>query len=357
MTGRRRAGSVPWVIVLTSDQMPAAPFAAPPRRAGRFLSTVVLAGTVAVAGTAGTLIAARSAIDTVTRVPDVAGVLSAPSPTVENFLLVGSDSRANSDPTSPDYGGIGSESDVQGTRSDTIMVLRRDRATGDASLLSIPRDLYVDIPGHGSDRINSAFNYGPSVLVQTVQQSLGLPVHHYVEVDFSGFKALVEAIGGVEMCFWYPTRDTNTGLDIPVPGCYVLDGVQALAYARSRHYEELREDGEWHVDGTADIGRTKRQQAFVNEALDTALEKVKVNPFVAGDVLTSGAAALRIDDELDVLAAASSLRTAVDAGLEPWSLPVYGETVDGKAVLLLGDGADALLAYFRGEGPAPAPAA
>jgi anionic cell wall polymer biosynthesis LytR-Cps2A-Psr (LCP) family protein len=136
----------------------------------------------------------------------------------------------------------------------------------------------------------------------------------------------------------------------------VLDGVQALAYARSRHYEEFR-DGEWHEDGTADIGRTKRQQQFVKTALDSALTKVKSNPFVAGDVLTSSGSAIRLDDELDVLSAAASLRSAVGTGIETWSLPVYGDTIDGAAVLQLGDGADALLAYFRGDGPAPAPAA
>lgn len=325
------------------------------RRPNRLLSVVLVTGLLAVAGTTGTLIAAREAIDTVQRVPGVADVLSPPDGNVENFLLVGSDSRAGADPNSPDAPGIGSEADVQGSRSDTIMVMRRDRATGVASLLSIPRDLWVDIPGRGSSRVNSAYNDGPAVLVQTLQQSLGLPIHHYVEVDFFGFKDLVEAIGGVEMCFMLPTRDVSTGLNIPLPGCFVLDGVQALAYARSRHYQEFR-DGDWHEDGTADIGRTKRQQLFVNTALTTALTKVKSNPFVAGDVLTSSGSAIRLDDELDILSAVSSLRGAVEDGLETWSLPVRGETINGNAVLQLADGSDVLLAYFRGDGPAPAPA-
>ena len=326
------------------------------RRPNRFLSVVLVTGLLAVAGTTGTLIAARKAIDTVQRVPGVAEVLSPPNGNVENFLLVGSDSRAGADPNSPDASGIGSEVDVQGSRSDTIMIMRRDRATGVASLLSIPRDLWVDIPGRGTSRVNSAYNDGPAVLVQTLQQSLGLPIHHYIEVDFFGFKDLVEAIGGVQMCFLLPTRDVSTGLNIPLPGCFVLDGVQALAYARSRHYEEFRE-GDWHEDGTADIGRTKRQQHFVNTALTTALTKVKSNPFIAGDVLTSSGSAIRLDDELDILSAISSLRGAVEDGLETWSLPVRGETINGNAVLQLADGSDVLLAYFRGDGPAPGPAA
>lgn len=317
------------------------------------LSVLVIA-VFAVAGVAGTLIATRSAIATVATVPDVAGVLSPPSDTVENFLLVGSDSRANSDPNSPDYGGIGSEVDVTGNRSDTIMLLRRDKATGDAALLSIPRDLWVDIPGKGFDRINSAYADGPPVLVQTVQDALGLPVHHYVEIDFSGFKQLVDAIGGVELCFFYPTRDTHTGLDVPEPGCHIADGIEALAYARSRYFEQYI-DGEWKVDGTADIGRTKRQQDFVDRALRGALAEVKANPFVAGDLLEAGGSAVRVDDELDLLQTASSLRPAVDTGLATWSLPVVGKKIDGKSVLQLGDGAPAVLDWFAGRGPEPAP--
>jgi LCP family protein required for cell wall assembly len=340
--------------VLTYDERPASAPAVvrPPRRFG---VTVVLTLLIAGAGTAGTLAATRSAIDGVPRVPGVAEVLSPASATVENFLLVGSDSRAGVDPNAPDAAGIGTEADVDGTaRSDTIMVLRRDKATGQAALLSIPRDLWVAIPGRGDSRINAAYNSGPATLVQTVQQSLGIPVHHYIEVNFSGFKQLVDAIGGVEICSFDPFRDVHTGLYVAEGGCHLLDGVQALAYARSRYYEVYK-DGEWHVDGTADIGRTKRQQQFVSIALTTALAKVKANPFIAGEVLTSSSSAISLDEELDVLHAASTLRVAVDAGLATWSLPIYGENIDGNAVLLLADGAEELLAYFRGDGPAPAP--
>jgi LCP family protein required for cell wall assembly len=317
------------------------------------VSIVLVAGAIAAAGTAGTLVAARSAIDTIARTPGVAAVLSPPSSSIENYLLVGSDSRAGADPDSPDAGGIGTEADVSGSRSDTIMVLHRDKATGVASLLSIPRDLWVEIPGRGRSRVNAAYNDGAAVLVQTVQQSLGLPIHHYMEVDFFGFKDIVDALGGVEICFEYPAQDTNTGLYVAQPGCTVLDGVQALAYARSRHYEEYRDD-EWHLDGTADIGRTKRQQHFVETALNAALAKVKANPFEAGDLLTAIGPAIRLDDEVDVLSTAASMRTAVQKGIATYSLPVRGENVNGNAVLQLADGSDAVLAFFRGDGPAPA---
>ena len=156
------------------------------------------------------------------------------------------------------------------------------------------------------------------------------------------------------MCFPYPTRDFNTGLDIPVAGCHLLNGTQGLAYARSRYYEELREDGQWRTDPTSDLGRSTRQRDFVNRCLQTAVAAVKADPFRAGELATAMMSAIRIDTALDPLDAAGSLRSAVDAGLGTYALPVYGETIDGAAVLRLGDGAETVLAYFRGTGPPPA---
>jgi LCP family protein required for cell wall assembly len=316
---------------------------------------LAMTAVVGVLGATGVLIAARKSIDSVGRVPDVSKHLSPGGSSIENFLLVGSDSRAGEDPSAPDVAGIGTSADVSGNRSDTIMILRRDKATGTAALLSIPRDLWVQVPGHDSKRrINSAFNDGPEVLVETLQQELGLPINHFVEIDFSGFKSLVDALGGVQICVNYATRDVSTGLNIPEPGCSILDGVQALAYARSRHYEEYRDD-KWHEDPASDIGRTKRQQQFVNLALQKALDRIKVDPFSAGRLVTAIGSSLRVDDELDPISAAASLRSAVDGGIATYSLPVVGKTISGNAVLLLGDGSDAVLAYFRGQGPAPAP--
>ena len=329
----------------------------PRRRRSRVPTLLALAVVTTVACAAGALAAARRTVHEVARVDSVSAVLSPAHASVENFLLVGSDSRVGADPNSPDAGGIGTVNDVGGSaRSDTIMVLRRDRATGSLALLSLPRDLYVQIPGRtDKTRINAAFNDGPGTLVQTVQQDFGIPIHHYIEIDFFGFKRLVDAMGGVEICFDAPTRDVNTGLDIGGAGCFVLDGVQALAYARSRHYESFR-DGDWHEDPTSDLGRVRRQQDFVNRALQAALRRVESNPFEAGPVVRAIGDALRVDDRLDVLATASALRGAVGAGLATYSPPVVAKTVQGNAVLLLGDGAEPLLAFFRGDGLAPASA-
>ncbi|MGZ4723395.1 MAG: LCP family protein [Ilumatobacteraceae bacterium] len=331
------------------------PEVVPRSRRRRLPSLLAMTALVGVLGATGMLIAARRAVDSVARVPDVAATLSPSGSSIENFLLVGSDSRAGIDPNAPDVGATGTQADVSGHRSDTIMILRRDTSTGDASLLSIPRDLWVQVPGHdGKRRINSAFNDGPQVLVQTIQNDLGIPIHHYVEIDFVGFKALVDALGGVQICVDFATRDVSTGLNITEPGCHVLDGVQALAYARSRHYEEYRND-QWHEDPASDLGRTKRQQQFVNLALHTALDRVKVDPFASGRLIAAIGSSLRVDDELDPVAAAASLRSAVSAGIATYSLPVVGKTIQGNAVLLLANGSDAVLAYFRGQGPAPEP--
>jgi LCP family protein required for cell wall assembly len=301
----------------------------------------------AVVCASGLLVAARHTADAVNRVPKVAAVLSPASSSIENYLLVGSDSRAGGDPNTGNTGG------VTGSRSDTIMVLRYDKSTGHASLLSIPRDLWVNVPGHaGKRRINAAFSDGPDVLVRTVQQELGIPVHHFVEIDFDGFTELVQALGGVQVCFQYATRDLNTGLDIRAPGCYVLDGKQGLAYARSRHFQELK-GGAWVEDPTSDLGRSKRQRDFVNRCLQSAVAQVKADPFRAGELGRAILRAIRIDEALNPLDAATSLRSAVNAGLVAYSLPVLGRVIQGNDVLELAAGSDAVLAYFRGQGPPP----
>lgn len=337
-----------------SPATPPAPSAgrASDRSQGLLRPFLVVIAVVAAAATAGVLAAARSTLDSVSRIEGLEEVLRDRVGAVENYLILGSDSRAGADPSSPDFGGIGTEADVQGRRSDTIMVLRHDRSSGGLALLSIPRDLWVDIPGRGASRVNAAYSDGPATVVSTLERNLGLPIHHYLEVDFNGFKEIVDAIGGVEVCFEVPTRDLNTGLNIVAPGCTVLDGVQALAYARSRYYEELR-DGGWVRDGTADLGRIGRQQQFVETAVRAAVAEVLADPFRAGDVARAAVGALAVDAELDLVGIAGLARPASGQGITTYSLPVRGETIDGKAVLRLTDAAGDMLAYFRGEGPPP----
>jgi LCP family protein required for cell wall assembly len=321
---------------------------------------VAIAGLIGLVGAAGVLRAADERTADVARIEGLESVLadipdesdSTIEYPAENYLLVGSDSREGVDPGDADFGVIGTEAEV-GTsrRSDTIMVLRQER-NGGAALMNLPRDLWVEIAGTGdSQRINTAFNGGAERLAATVTESLGIPVHHYVEVDFIGFKDIIDDLGGVEVCVGFAARDANSGLQID-KGCQRLDGVQALAFARSRYYEQW--DGiDWVLDPRADLGRIERQQLFMRAAVDGALRKLRSSPFGSGDIIEAVIGSVRIDDRLDPIKAGEALRQAAEEGLRTYGLPVVNDQVGDAAVLRLGDGADEVLAYFRGEGPAP----
>ena len=182
---------------------------------------------------------------------------------------------------------------------------------------------------------------------------MGIPINHYVEVDFVGFQQLVDAIGGVEICVDYATQDTNSGLSLN-PGCQTLDGAQALAYARSRHYEEFR-DGDWQADPRADLGRIERQQNFIRLAVAKLLQQVQSNPLELNGLLDVVTESLSIDESTDPLQAAGALKAATEeGGLQTYVLPVVGVEIDDKSVVELGDGAEAVLDIFRGVAPSPA---
>lgn len=342
----------------TLSAMPAADRVSPRRRRRRlrWLNGGLLAIAIGAAGASGVVTATNNKTDDVATVPVLSGVIDEKPTGWQNYLLVGSDTRAGANPDDPDFGGIGDASEVTGQRSDTIMILHVDHDAGRASLVSLPRDLWVPIDGGDSDRINSAYSEGADVLVRTVQGSLGVPIHHYVEVDFNGFKRLVDAIGGVNVCFEYATRDGNTGLSIPGKGCYVLEGVDALAYARSRHFEQFV-DGEWREDPTQDLGRTLRQQQLIADAAAAVIDKAASNPLALNKIVDAAIASLTVDPQTNVLTAAAELQPLANGGFDRYQLPVRGTEVDGNSVLELDDGAQAILDYFSGVGPKPPPAA
>ena len=181
--------------------------------------------------------ATKSQLATVRRDLVASSALSAPSAGFENYLLVGSDSREGADPNDADFAAIGGEGEVSGRRSDTLMIFHYDIATGAGALISFPRDLWVKLgDGQKAGRINSAYQLGTDVLVRTMQSEFGIPIHHYLEIDFQGFKGLVDSIGGVQICTQFPSRDKHTGFFMP-GGCHNLEGVRALAFARSRFFE------------------------------------------------------------------------------------------------------------------------
>lgn len=262
-----------------------------------------------------------------------------------NYLIVGSDSRQGIDSSAPDAGAFLGEP-VSGERTDTIMVLRMQGSK--SSLLSIPRDLWVKNPVTGEmGRINSVYQNGPAALVQAVR-NLGIPVHHYLQIDFVSFAKLVDAVGGITIELPYPARDTRSGLDLPKAGEVTLDGSQALAYVRARSYEELI-GGSWRTDPTADLGRVERQRVFL-QALMTEMAATR-NPWTLARLASAMGGGMRIDDQLTYLEALGLLWD-LRGGFRPESLtlPVTNRTTSGGAAVLDLDAAGArpLITQFGG---------
>lgn len=198
-----------------------------------------------------------------------------------NVLIVGSDSRAGLTEEQQAELTTGS---VEGNRTDTIMLLHIP-TLGTPTLVSIPRDSWVPIPGQGNDKINAAFAIGgPQLLITTVEQATGLQITDYVEVGFAGVAATTDALGGVTLC---PTQDYDdefSGLNVSA-GCQTMDGATALAYVRMRYQ-----------DPRGDLGRIERQQEYI-----AAVAKKSMSPLTwllpwrafptaheAGQALTTG---------------------------------------------------------------------
>jgi len=242
-----------------------------------------------------------------------------------NVLLVGSDSRANVE----ENGQFNDKRNpVVGQRSDTMMVLHADAGQGKAAILSIPRDLFLPIAGtNGSNRINTAFDGGPQRLVDTIQQNLGIKINHYVEVDFVGFQSIVNAVGGVDIYVPSPARDKLSDLSIKTAGCVHLDGAQALAWSRSRHYEEF-ESGRWQADPSGDLGRIQRQQDFIRRMMKKAL--ATRNPIKLNQLIGIGIDNVQFDNQMsskDVFRLAKSFRSLNPDAVDMLTLPTNPASV------------------------------
>lgn len=285
---------------------------------------------------------------------DVGAALSPPAAAGEpqNILLVGIDNGAGLAAGDPVLRGR-----TQSLNTDTIMILRVDPKSTKASLLSLPRDLYVDLAGGGQGRINTALALGgPERLIDTIKQDFGIPINHYAMVDFQGFESLVSAVGGVPIYFRYPSRDQATGLFQYNPGCVNLDGEQALAYARSRHFEIQRTPGgPWVQDPSSDIGRIARQQQFIKAALRKAVQKGVRNPFVLKDLLGVAQRNVTLDTQLsiqDLVDLGTQFRNFDPDTLTTYTPPATGMWVGQMAVLKLDTaGAQPMFDIFRGTAP------
>jgi LCP family protein required for cell wall assembly len=285
-----------------------------------------------------------------------------------NYLIIGSDTRSFVADSSEKQA-FGNPNDQTGQRSDTMMILHVEPQAKRTLIVSIPRDTWVNIPGVGQSKINAAFNKdlggGPDKVIETIKSNFNIPIQHYVEVDFSSFQGIVDALGSIPVYFPYPARDEVTGLNIPTAGCQQLKGDMALAYVRSRHYEE-KVNGRWRSDPTADLGRIKRQQDFMRRVGGEAIKGGISNPLTARTLLDKTLKKLTVDpsfDQQDVYRLINSFRD-VDPNdterIRTETLPGEGAMRSGQSVIVVKQPeADAMLAELRtfNDTPTPKPAA
>jgi LCP family protein required for cell wall assembly len=241
-----------------------------------------------------------------------------------NLLLLGADKR----PDETIY------------RTDTLIVVTLDPATKTAGMLSIPRDLWVSIPGYGESRINQAFvlgevkkypGGGPALAMRTVQEFLGVPIHGYILVDFDGFRKLIDQIGGIDVQVDKPIDDTQYPTDdygyqeVHIPaGLVHMDGDLALKYARVRH-------------GSSDIDRGRRQQQVLMAARDKAL-RLNLLPKLPS-LMATVMSAVQTDLQPGEILALAKLANQVDAAniraaVVDYTMVVETKTPSGGDVLL-----------------------
>lgn len=225
--------------------------------------------------------------------------------------------------------------------------------------MSFPRDLWLPLATGDTQRINAAYGQGRQVLIDTIQQNFGITINHYVEVDFTGFRRMVDAIGGVPVYLDARYRDEQANLREPIgPGCVTLDGETALAFSRSRHLERQDEDGDWETDPTGDLGRITRQQFLIREAIEQVMDlNPFTNPLTFTNLLDVAVESIGVDAGLsddDLLGLAQSFDGFDPETIVNYALPTRGfRTSGGASVLELVEGpeTDAILNIFRGLDP------
>jgi LCP family protein required for cell wall assembly len=199
-----------------------------------------------------------------------------------NWLIAGSDSRGGLTTEQENQLALGH--DVSGSRSDTIMLLHIPSNGTRPTLVSIPRDSYVPIPGNGYNKINAAYSIGgPKLLIETVQNVTGLHIDHYMGIGFGGLVSVVNDVGGVRMCLPGPMKDPKAGLNLKA-GCQTLNGDQALGFVRTREFE------------LGDLQREEDQRALLKSLLSKMTSAgTLINPFAVVPAASGAASSLTVD--------------------------------------------------------------
>ena len=264
------------------------------------------------------------------RVSALSGGTDTPGTT---YLLAGSDSRADG---AVQDGFEGSE------RADSIMLVNI-AANGQAVAVSIPRDTYAEIPGVGWDKINASYAYGgPQLLVETVEKLTGLTVDHFVQIGMGAVPDMVDAVGGVELCYDHDSNDEYSGLNWTA-GCHTVDGPTALQFSRMRYQ-----------DPEGDIGRTKRQRQVISKVVSEAASPATlINPARTLRVERAGSKSFTVDEDSSIMTVASlvmALRSASSdelMGVPPIESLDYTTSAGASAVLLRDETAPDFFAKLR----------
>jgi polyisoprenyl-teichoic acid--peptidoglycan teichoic acid transferase len=244
------------------------------------------------------------------------------------MLVIGSDSR---DLGAGGASQFGNSTEVAGQRSDSIILVRVAPKTRSLALLSIPRDTLVPIPCYGTTRINTAFNSGtPSLLVQVLDQDFGIQVNHVAVFNFDTFRAVADAVGGVEQYFPSPAKDDFSLLSIPAAGCYNLTGNQALAFVRSREYEyEINGTWQYQLYPESDLARIQRQQSFFRDLVKKAKQVAPTNPIALNAVISGVTKNLTLDKGFSnslILSLAQDFHSANLSTLPSYTYPTVNST-------------------------------
>jgi len=254
-----------------------------------------------------------------------------------NMLLVGSDSREGLTPQMASELNTGM---VAGQNTDTMMLVHVPADGSAASFVSFPRDSYVEIPGYGMDKLNSAYAYGyngaaegsseknrraegAQLLIQTISQLSGVKIDHYAEVDLLGFFKLSNVVGGVEVNLCQPAKEENSGIDLPA-GKQTISGDQALAFVRQRH-GLLR----------GDYDRIVRQQTFIAAMIRKMLaQDVLLDLGKQRELVAAAADALTVDQSLDLMGLAQQMQSVKPGEINFQTIPIAAETRDDRGLYI-----------------------
>ncbi|GAA4525792.1 LCP family protein [Amycolatopsis samaneae] len=240
-----------------------------------------------------------------------------------NWLIIGSDSRDGLSKEDEARLATGDKSDAGGARTDTIMVAHIPDNSTKPTLLSLPRDSQVTVPGHGTTKINAAFSIGGApLLARTVEGATGLRIDHYAEIGFGGFANIVDGIGGVDMCVDKDMNDPMTGINIKA-GCQSLDGRSALGFVRTRYAE---------ATPRSDLDRVANQRKFIGALVSQmASPGTLLNPFHFFPLLSSAPDALTMDsgDHVhNLVGLAMAMRGISSDGVVTTTVPVTSGTAE-----------------------------